>query len=71
MKRKASIDPERCKSCELCMQVCRQGTLQMTNHINSRGYKHIALDDSVCVGCGLCYIVCPDGVFTIEEKEEA
>jgi 2-oxoglutarate ferredoxin oxidoreductase subunit delta len=65
--KKANLDIERCKSCELCLGVCKQKAIKMTDNINSRGYKHISLDEDACIGCGLCYVVCPDGVFTIVE----
>ena len=40
----------------------------MTDEINTRGYKHITVDEEKCIGCGICYIVCPDAVFTIVDK---
>lgn len=64
---KAIIDPERCKGCTLCMEVCKKDALKMTNNINSKGYKHAEVITENCIGCGLCYIVCPDGAFTITE----
>ncbi len=63
--RKAVINPENCKACTVCMQNCAKGAISMTDEINSRGYKHIKVDEAKCVGCGICYIVCPDAVFTI------
>ncbi len=64
---KAKTDVERCKACGLCMHNCKKGALTMTDHINSRGYKTILLDEETCIGCGICYTVCPDGVFEIVE----
>lgn len=66
--RKAVINPENCKECRVCMSVCPKQAISMTDDINTRGYKHIALDEKKCVGCGTCYTVCPDAVFTIVEK---
>ncbi len=63
--KKAVTDPENCKACTLCMQSCARGAISMTEEINSRGYKHIRVDEEKCIGCGVCYIVCPDAVFTI------
>ena len=65
--KKAKINPENCKSCEVCMTNCPKGAISMTDEINSRGYKHITVDQGKCIGCGICYIVCPDAVFTIDE----
>lgn len=66
---KAYIDAERCKACGLCIAYCKKGAVEMTDALNSRGYKHIRVIEEACVGCGVCYTVCPDGVFTITEKE--
>lgn len=67
--KKAFVDKERCKACELCIDVCGKKALAMSESINKSGYKHIEIDESRCIGCGLCYIVCPDGVFMILEQE--
>lgn len=66
--RKAVIKPENCKACGVCMTNCAKGAISMTDEINIRGYKHIAVDKDKCIGCGICYIVCPDAVFTIVEE---
>lgn len=65
---KAFINPERCKGCGLCIAYCKKNALEMTDDINTKGYKHIRVLEENCIGCGICYTVCPDGVFTITEK---
>ena len=65
---KAYIDPERCKSWGLCVAYCPKQALELTDELNSRGYKHIRVLEEKCIGCGTCYTVCPDGVFTITER---
>lgn len=64
---KAKTDVERCKACGLCMANCKPGAIEMTDKINSRGYKTVQVTEEKCIGCGLCYTVCPDGVFEIVE----
>lgn len=64
---KAVADKERCKECGLCMAYCPKKAIKMTDELNTRGYKHIAVMEEICIGCGICYTVCPDGVFSIEE----
>lgn len=68
--KKAVFNSENCKACGICMDNCKKDAIAMTDEINSRGYKHIKVNEEACIGCGVCYIVCPDGVFTIMEKEE-
>lgn len=62
-----TIQPERCKGCELCVHVCPQDVLRLSNVYNSRGYRTILLDETqnACTGCGVCAVVCPDVVFTV------
>lgn len=68
--KKATINAQNCKACGLCMEICKKNAIEMTDEINSRGYKHVRVKEENCVGCGVCYLVCPDAVFTIIEKEE-
>ena len=66
--RKAVINPENCKECGVCMTNCGKQAISMTDEINTRGYKHITVDEEKCICCGICYVVCPDAVFTIVDK---
>ncbi len=61
------IDAERCKGCELCVHVCPQHVLRLSEEYNSRGYHPVVLDESenYCTGCGVCAVICPDVVFTV------
>lgn len=68
MSSKAIVNAERCKECRLCTVNCPKNAIEMTDEINSRGYKHVRVDEEKCVGCGTCYLVCPDGVFEIVEE---
>lgn len=66
---KAYIDHERCKGCGLCINYCRNNAVEMTEKINTRGYKYVCVLPENCIGCGICYTVCPEGVFSIKEEE--
>jgi 2-oxoglutarate ferredoxin oxidoreductase subunit delta len=61
------IQSERCKGCQLCIQVCPQGVLRLSDFYNSRGYHTVLLDETQtdCTGCAVCAVICPDSVFTV------
>ncbi|MBD3426977.1 MAG: 4Fe-4S dicluster domain-containing protein [Candidatus Omnitrophica bacterium] len=64
------IDIERCKGCELCVNICPSGALKMSENLNKRGIRYVVLDQAEkCTGCGFCALVCPDCAITIREKE--
>jgi 2-oxoglutarate ferredoxin oxidoreductase subunit delta len=60
------IDAERCKGCQLCVEVCPQQVLALDEtRLNVRGYHPAVLLDSACTGCALCALVCPDVCITV------
>ena len=61
------IDFERCKGCELCVSVCPQHVIRMSESFNARGYRPALLADPSgdCTGCGVCAIICPDVAITV------
>jgi 2-oxoglutarate ferredoxin oxidoreductase subunit delta len=61
------IDSERCKGCELCIGVCPQHVIRMSESFNAKGYRSAQLADPVgaCTGCGVCAIICPDVAITV------
>ena len=62
------LNPERCKGCGLCVDVCPKGNLRLSEKINSKGHHYVELiEPDKCTGCGLCYQMCPDLVIEIEK----
>jgi 2-oxoglutarate ferredoxin oxidoreductase subunit delta len=61
------IDSERCKGCELCVGVCPQRVIHMSQSFSARGYHPAQLVDpaGACTGCGVCAIICPDVAITV------
>jgi 2-oxoglutarate ferredoxin oxidoreductase subunit delta len=61
------IDSKCCKGCELCIGVCPQHVIRMSDSFNARGYHPAQLVDAAgaCTGCGVCAIVCPDVAITV------
>jgi 2-oxoglutarate ferredoxin oxidoreductase subunit delta len=63
------VDSERCKGCELCIVVCPEGNLELSNTLNRNGYHPVLFNyhgkRGDCTACGICYWVCPD--FAIAE----
>ncbi len=63
---KVYTNPARCKGCGYCINTCPQEAIQVSDHVNAKGYNTVVVDDSKCVVCGMCYRVCPDYVFEIK-----
>jgi 2-oxoglutarate ferredoxin oxidoreductase subunit delta len=61
------IEEEHCKGCELCIQACAPGVLELDRtRVNALGYNPIrAVAMERCTSCALCARVCPDAVFTV------
>ncbi len=58
---KITIDPNRCKGCELCVKACPEQILAMGKELNVKGYFYATVaEQSRCIGCRVCCIVCPD-----------
>lgn len=65
-KGKIVVDPEACKSCMYCIQVCPKQLLLLSDEMNSNGYPYIvSADESACTGCALCARMCPDAAITV------
>ena len=65
VKGKIVVDTERCKGCQICVPVCKEGTIQMSKNLNSKGYQFAASINEDCTGCINCALVCPDGAISV------
>jgi len=63
------INSERCKGCELCVEVCLKNVLGPAAEINQRGIYPVEVKNpEECTGCKLCAVICPDVAITIYEN---
>jgi len=67
-----TISRERCKGCELCVAVCPNGVLTMSNDFNSK-MNHVACatHPEACTGCKRCTDICPDAAIEIDASDPA
>jgi len=59
------IDRERCKGCYLCISVCPNEVIVISQGLNQQGYypaepKEKVNDGKGCIGCAMCATICPD-----------
>jgi 2-oxoglutarate ferredoxin oxidoreductase subunit delta len=65
-KGKIQIDRERCKGCQLCMEVCPSHRIGVDEELNKKGYvparfeEEAKEDEKGCTGCAQCATVCPE-----------
>ncbi|MFB6287085.1 MAG: FAD-dependent oxidoreductase [Candidatus Bipolaricaulia bacterium] len=60
-------EPRLCKGCELCVNSCPQGVLDL----DAKG-KIVMTDPSECVFCGVCEARCPDfAIWVVKDADEA
>ena len=70
MAGKIIIDAERCKGCGLCVAVCPNNSIVISEKSNKVGYfpaqpvpaKQYKTD---CTGCGVCAIICPYAIIEV------
>ena len=59
-----AVNPELCKGCDVCVVVCPQQNLELSDRFNRMGYHPVEFryhgKKGACTACGLCYWVCPD-----------
>jgi 2-oxoglutarate ferredoxin oxidoreductase subunit delta len=63
------VDIERCKGCEICIPVCQEAVIVMTEQVNRKGYHFAIPVTDACTGCTNCAVVCPDGAITVYRKK--
>jgi NAD-dependent dihydropyrimidine dehydrogenase PreA subunit len=56
-----SVDKEKCKGCEECIEICTVRVLKMQEG------KSIVVDAEPCIGCESCVGVCKEKAITVEE----
>lgn len=70
MAGKVSFQRDRCKGCELCMQVCPKHIIEIdTVMTNRKGYHPATVrEESMgqCIACANCAKICPDSIITVE-----
>ena len=73
MKINFYIDKERCKGCEICVEVCQTSVLEISEKQNAQGYSFpVATAPDRCISCGLCEMLCPDfAIWILSQQDEA
>jgi 2-oxoglutarate ferredoxin oxidoreductase subunit delta len=62
---KVIIDRERCKGCYLCISVCPNDVILISDSLNQQGYYPVEPRDNEnsgkgCIACAMCATICPD-----------
>ena len=65
---KVIFNEDRCKGCELCVQVCPKKIVVMAkDRINKKGFHPAeVIEMEKCIGCAFCATTCPDTVIEVE-----
>lgn len=63
---KVVINPEYCKGCGMCFDVCPEGLLEFSKELTRLG-THCAVqkNEEKCTACKLCAIVCPESAINV------
>lgn len=65
------IDKNRCKGCELCVNVCPNQVLAMSQEINDKGYFYArVVNQPACTACRFCVMQCPDVAIELAVEED-
>ena len=60
------FNKEKCKACEMCIDVCPKKILELSEMVNQKGYRTThCKDEAACIGCMFCAKMCPDTVIEI------
>ena len=63
MAYKVTVDQEKCKGCEECVEVCTVQVFEMQDG------KSILMNEKVCIGCQSCVEVCKEEAITVVELQ--
>ncbi len=69
MAGKIIIDTERCKGCGLCVVVCPNNSIIISEESNKNGYFPAQANNTDCTGCAACAIICPEAVIEVYRDE--
>jgi coenzyme F420-reducing hydrogenase delta subunit/NAD-dependent dihydropyrimidine dehydrogenase PreA subunit len=65
----AWVDPNRCRACNTCVEVCEYGAPQL---VGEEFKRHSWIDPMICLGCGTCAPLCPSNAiaagYTTDEQ---
>jgi len=60
------VDQERCKGCELCIGVCPEEILKMSDTFNRQGQRYaVCFEPDRCTACTFCAVICPESAIRI------
>jgi len=58
-----TVDAEKCKGCEECLEICAAGVFEM------REGKSVPVNAKECLGCGSCVEICREKAIKVREIE--
>ncbi len=63
MAYRVTVDRDKCKGCEECVEVCTAKVLEMQEG------KSVPVNEEKCLGCESCCEVCEEGAIRVEELQ--
>ncbi|MDR1721478.1 MAG: ferredoxin family protein [Methanobrevibacter sp.] len=64
------INPELCKGCYLCVEICPKSVYALSQIANKKGiYIPAPLNVENCIACHLCELSCPDQAILVEDEK--
>lgn len=68
---RVKIDPDKCKSCRLCIAACPKNIMSLSEQKNVQGFElAVCIDEEKCIGCKACAEVCPDVAIEIIKEND-
>ncbi len=65
------VDRNVCKGCRLCIDLCSQDVLEVSQNRSAKGYlMPVAARIDDCIACMMCEMICPDLAITVEGIED-